>query len=58
MPALRAIALLGFMVGTAVGAIGIIRDLKELGIAGAVIWAVGVALGLFARRLDPEFKAR
>jgi type IV secretory pathway TrbD component len=58
MPALRAIALLGFLAGTAVGAVGIIRDLKELAIAGAVMWAVGVALGLLAHRLDPKIKAR
>ena len=58
MPALRAIALLGFMVGTAVGAIGILRDLPELAIAGAVIWVAGVALGVFLHRLDPKFKAR
>jgi type IV secretory pathway TrbD component len=58
MPALRAIALLGFMAGTAVGAVGIIRDLRELAVAGAVIWTVGVALGLIAHRLDPKFKAR
>jgi type IV secretory pathway TrbD component len=58
MPALRAIALLGFLAGTAVGAIGIIRDLPDLAIAGAVMWTVGVALGLFAHRLDPKFKAR
>ena len=58
MPALRAMALLGFLGGTATGAVGIIRDLPELVIAGAVMWSVGVALGLFAHRLDPKFKAR
>jgi type IV secretory pathway TrbD component len=58
MPALRAITVLGFLAGTAVGAVGIIRNLPELAIAGAVMWTVGVALGLFLHRLDPKFKAR
>ncbi len=52
MPALRAVALLGFLVGTAVGAAGIIRRVPEVAIAGAVLWAVGVAVGLFAHRLQ------
>jgi len=30
MPARRAFALLGLLIGTAIGAIGIIRDRKEL----------------------------
>jgi type IV secretory pathway TrbD component len=58
MPALRAITLLGFLAGTAVGAIGIIRNLPELAIAGAVMWIVGVGLGLFLHRLDPKFSIR
>ena len=58
MPALREIALLGFMAGTAVGAAGIIRNLPEPAIAGAMIWTVDVALGLIAHRLGPKFKAR
>jgi hypothetical protein len=45
------VALLGFLTGTAVGAAGIIRNVPELAIAGGVLWAVGVAVGLFLHRL-------
>ena len=55
MPALRAMALLLFLLGTVLGAAGILRDNLDLTIAGALLWMVGVAVGLFAHRL---FKTR
>ena len=58
MPALRALALLGFLVGTTMGVVGIVRDLRELTFAGFAIFGVGVVIGLLAHRLDPKFKAR
>jgi hypothetical protein len=58
MPALRALALLGFLVGTAMGVVGIASDLRELTFAGFAIFGVGAALGLLLHRLDPNFKDR
>jgi len=55
MPALRALALVGFLGGTALLVTGIVRDDPGVAIAGIVLWTVGAALGLFTHRL---FKAR
>jgi hypothetical protein len=52
MPVLRALALLGFLLGTAVLAIGIVRDQWTVAVAGGLLWAIGVAVGLFAKRFE------
>ncbi len=58
VPALRAIALLGVLLGTDMVAVGIIRNLPELAIAGVAMGVTRVALGLLLHRLDAGFKAR
>jgi len=55
MPALRAVALLGFLLGTVLLTYGVLLDRFSVAIAGVVVWGVGVAVGLFAHRI---FKAR
>ena len=52
MPVLRALALLGFIAGTAVLVTGILRDDFAIAIAGVLLWAIGVAVGLFAQRMS------
>jgi hypothetical protein len=51
MPALRAVALLLFLVGTALLVAGILREQVALTVAGVVLWVVGVTVGLFVHRL-------
>jgi hypothetical protein len=55
MPALRAVALLALLLGTGVLAVGIVRELPDLAIAGAAIWTASVLIGLLPHRLDPKY---
>jgi hypothetical protein len=53
MPALRAVCLLLFLLGTALGVLGIVRDSLDLTLAGFALWTVGTAVGVLLHRLSP-----
>jgi type IV secretory pathway TrbD component len=53
MPALRAICLFLFLLGTAIGALGIVRDTLDLTLAGFALWTVGTTMGVLLHRLSP-----
>ena len=52
MPALRAVALLGFLLGTVLLTYGILVDRLLIAVAAVAVWGVGVAVGIFAQKLN------
>ena len=51
MPALRAVCLFLFLLGTAMGVTGIVRDTLDLTLAGFALWTVGTVTGVLLHRL-------
>jgi type IV secretory pathway TrbD component len=50
MPALRALAITGFLAGTGFIAAGVIADDAVVASIGIAMWSVGVAIGVWVHR--------